>query len=120
MQTLKQCAMATIASIVVGGAGAANAADIPPEPGPPVYQRAAPRYAPPPVQEVYPDAPPPVVYRYAPPPPPVVYYDDPPPVVVYPPRYRYSHRGYYGPRYYGYHGYGPYGARGYAHRHWHR
>ena len=120
MQTLKQCAIAFVGAIVVGGLGAgiATAADIPMQP----YEAApAPQYAPGPTA-VYPA--PPVVYRYAPPP--AVYYEAPPYVVVpgpvYPRRfgYAYGYRPYPSYRgYYGYRGYAPYIARGYGYgRHW--
>jgi hypothetical protein len=130
MQTLKQWAITAVGAIAVGGLGMASApaADVAVQPGPTVYERAVPQYAPAPV-EVYPAAPPPVVYRYAPPPPAVVYYDYPPPVVVYPRRYRYAYGGYHHHRHHHHHG--PHIVRGYGHhhhgrhwqrhgRHWHR
>jgi hypothetical protein len=124
MQTLKQWAIAAVGAVAFGGLGMASApaADVAVQPGPTVYERAVPQYAPAPV-EVYPAAPPPVVYRYAPPPPPaVVYYDYPPPVVVYPRRYRYAYGGYHHHRHHHHHG--PRIVRGYGHhhhgRHWHR
>src|ERR1700741_72821 len=95
---LKQWAIGLVGAVALIGPVAA--ADIPVDAGPPVYQGAAPRYAPPPLARLSPYAPPRVVYGYAPPP--VVYYDDVPPVVVYPGRYGYGYGSGYGPRYYGY------------------
>lgn len=110
MHMLKQRAIAVAGAIALGGLGmgAAMAADIPAQPGPPVYHGG---YAPGPVEPAYPYPPPPVVYGYPP-----AYYGYAPRVVVVPPPFyprRYAAYPYY-PRYYGPRVYAPYYARRYG------